>query len=262
MIDVQLSGDGIIPQSAFIPGSGLPTRYDFLELYLVSSQSKVNITVSTGTGLLSQEPGSTVKHLSWPMPDCLTPGIYNVKSKTCTPLCHSFQTSSHAQLTVYEGAHINNNVCAFLSANAVYIPYALVKAFFSITPISISIANAQVSKNASQCLSNPLQQQPQPESAPAINPYNDPNSGVNADNAVPSTTTSPVTFTITVGSSGLPSVWSILSTGAPTGTPTQAMTTVTVVMVSSDVLTETLTMPKTSLITTTYVIRPSLKSYC
>lgn len=73
----QLSGDGKIPQSAFIPGSGQATSYNSLELYLVSATENLNLTVSNGTGLLTQEPGSTVKHLNWPIPTCVPSGSYN-----------------------------------------------------------------------------------------------------------------------------------------------------------------------------------------
>lgn len=77
-LPLQLSGNGKIDQSVFIPGSGAATRYDSLEIYLVSAQTGSNFTVSNGTGLLAQEPGSTVKHLNWPLPACMSPGVYNV----------------------------------------------------------------------------------------------------------------------------------------------------------------------------------------
>lgn len=78
----QLSGDGKVPQSAFIPGSGASTGYDLLEIYLVSSQLGVNYTVSNATDFLEQEPGSTVKHLNWPIPNCVSSGSYNVRKGT------------------------------------------------------------------------------------------------------------------------------------------------------------------------------------
>lgn len=75
---LQLSGDGKIAQSAFIPGSGASNRYDSLEIYLVSAQTGSNFTVSNGTGFLTQESGSTVKHLNFALPSCISPGVYNV----------------------------------------------------------------------------------------------------------------------------------------------------------------------------------------
>ena len=84
--DDQLSGDGkITDQDAFIPGSNLNTRYDFLEIYLVSPQA--NFTVANSS-ILSQEPGSTVKHLNWPIPTCVNAGSYNVRGSPifCTSL--------------------------------------------------------------------------------------------------------------------------------------------------------------------------------
>lgn len=76
---IQVSGDGKLAswQEASTPGSSLSTRFDGLEIYLVSSDTSTNLTVST-SGLLSREQGSTVKHLNWPIPACITAGNYNV----------------------------------------------------------------------------------------------------------------------------------------------------------------------------------------
>ncbi|EJD04178.1 uncharacterized protein FOMMEDRAFT_146200 [Fomitiporia mediterranea MF3/22] len=206
VIAVDLSGDGKIDQSLFIPGSGAPTRYDSLEIYLVSAQARSNFTVSNGTGFLAQEPGSTVKHLNWPLPPCMSAGVYN--------------------LTYYEASHINN------------------QPFFSITSINVTVDNNHKSADSTQCdsLSNPLQDQPQPDSAPAINPYLDPQSGLTmsglSDGNIP---------TITVGSSGLPTQWTI----EPSGTGTGPITTATMVVLSTTTQTETVTNGQTSVFTTT-----------
>ncbi len=53
--------------------------YNSLEVYLVSATTNSNITVSAGPQLLTQEPGSTVKHLDWPVATCLSTGDYNVR---------------------------------------------------------------------------------------------------------------------------------------------------------------------------------------
>ncbi|KAA1468183.1 hypothetical protein DENSPDRAFT_377656 [Dentipellis sp. KUC8613] len=74
----QVSGDGKLPPQAAIPGSNLATGFDSLELYLVSTQTGVNFTVSSGPGYLTQESGSTVKHLNFPLPNCVAAGQYNV----------------------------------------------------------------------------------------------------------------------------------------------------------------------------------------
>jgi len=58
---VQLSGDGRLSQDAFLPTSTLPSAYQSLNIYLVSDETNVNLTVSQGPQLLQQEPGSTVR---------------------------------------------------------------------------------------------------------------------------------------------------------------------------------------------------------
>ncbi|EPQ60825.1 hypothetical protein GLOTRDRAFT_113355 [Gloeophyllum trabeum ATCC 11539] len=131
-IAIDVSGDGKLSQTATIPGSGLPTRYDSLELYLVSSQTSMNLTVSEGTGLLTQESGSTVKHLNWPIPKCLPAGQYN--------------------LTLYETSHVNN------------------QGFFSITPIPVTIQNPAPSGLCTDG-SNEFLGQPQTSSPPPQNPF-------------------------------------------------------------------------------------------
>lgn len=90
---IQLSGDGKIPQSSFVPGSNADTRYDFFEIYLVSPS--FNFTVSNGSTILSQESGSTVKHLNFPLPTCVEAGSYNV----CTSLPFAFNIG--VDLSVY-----------------------------------------------------------------------------------------------------------------------------------------------------------------
>lgn len=76
----QIYGDGHLDLSASIPGSDKSTRFDSLEIYLVSYQTKQNITVSNGTELLTQEQGSTVKHWNFNVSTCIPPGNYNVSS--------------------------------------------------------------------------------------------------------------------------------------------------------------------------------------
>ncbi|OCB86141.1 hypothetical protein A7U60_g6730 [Sanghuangporus baumii] len=212
VISVELSGDGKIDQSLFIPGSGAPTRYDSLEIYLVSAQTRSNFTVSNGSTLLTQEPGSTVKHLNWPLPSCMSPGIYN--------------------LTYYESSHINN------------------EAFFSVTPLNVTVDNPNKSDDLSQCesVSNPLQDQPQLDSAPTINPYEDPDSGLTGSGNSNSNEGMP---TIIVGSSGLPTQWTVEPSGSTITAP-GPVTTATIVVLSTATLTETITEDQTSVFTTTF----------
>ena len=77
---LQISGDGNLDKSASIPGSDKPTRFDSLEIYLVSYQTKQNITVSAGPDLLTREPDSTVKHWDFNVSTCIPAGSYNVSS--------------------------------------------------------------------------------------------------------------------------------------------------------------------------------------
>lgn len=76
----QISGDGKLDQSAAIPGSDKSTRFDSLEIYLVSYQTKLNLTVSSGPSLLAQEQGSTVKHFNYNVLTCIPAGSYNVSA--------------------------------------------------------------------------------------------------------------------------------------------------------------------------------------
>ncbi|KAI5121333.1 hypothetical protein M0805_003800 [Coniferiporia weirii] len=213
VIAIDLSGDGKIAQTSFIPGSSASTRYDSLELYLVSSQTRSNFTVSNNTTLLTQEPGSTVKHLNWPIPPCVAPGVYN--------------------LTFYESAHINN------------------EAFFSITSLNVTVDNANESSDSSQCndISNQLQIQPQADTAPSINPYLDPNSGV----TIPSLSGGSAAHTITLGESGFPTQWTIEPSGSSVTSATEPITTVTLVVISSTTQTETVATGSNQIVTTTLV---------
>jgi len=211
VIALDLSGDGVIPQDAFSSSSNSLTHYISLNIFLTSSN--LNLTVSNGSVLLSQEPGSTVKHLNWPIPTCVPSGSYN--------------------LTYYETSLINS------------------KEFYSVTPLPITMQNANPSSDNSQCsvILNAVLPQPQPDSAPSINPYTDPNSPLN--HVQPSGPSGPPT--ITVSAPGLPSVWSVESNGSPTATvTTTAVTTATLVVVSAKTLTETLP-GQTNLITTTEI---------
>ncbi|GLB36294.1 hypothetical protein LshimejAT787_0305820 [Lyophyllum shimeji] len=131
-ISIDISGNGRLPASAVLPGSGLRTRYDALEIYLVSSQTAANITVSAGPELLSQETGS-VRHLNWPIPSCVPAGLYN--------------------MTVYEASHIND------------------QAYFSITAIPVALSNDALLESPCSTGSNALQPQPQPCSPLMQSPF-------------------------------------------------------------------------------------------
>ncbi|TFK41018.1 hypothetical protein BDQ12DRAFT_710873 [Crucibulum laeve] len=130
-ISIEVSGNGKLPSPAVLPGSSLPTRYDELDIYLVSSQTSLNITVSSGPMLLTGETGS-VRHLNWPIPACISKGQYN--------------------LTFYEASHFNSD------------------AHFVITPIPISIENETTSQSCTSGV-NDLESQPQTSSPLLQSPF-------------------------------------------------------------------------------------------
>ncbi|KAM5535212.1 hypothetical protein V8D89_011148 [Ganoderma adspersum] len=133
-VAIDISGDGHLDQSASIPGSDKSTRFDSLEIYLVSYQTKQNITVSNGTELLTQERGSTVKHWNFNVSTCIPTGNYN--------------------LTFYEASHINGQ------------PY------FSITPYLVTVQNDHPT-DACTNGTNALQDFPQLSSPPPQTPWLD-----------------------------------------------------------------------------------------
>ncbi|CUA73937.1 hypothetical protein RSOLAG22IIIB_01458 [Rhizoctonia solani] len=131
-VSVDVSGNGRLPTSASVPGSTLPTSFISLNIFLVSSQTKTNITVSSGTQFLEGEPGSTVKHLDFAIPSCLKSGDYNY--------------------TYYEVSRINGAT------------------YFSITPIPIFILNNQSGDESCNGSTEP-EAQPQPSSPPPEQPF-------------------------------------------------------------------------------------------
>ena len=78
-IAIELSGDGVLPLDASLPGSTNPTGLKSLNIFLSSLPSQQNMTISP-EGLLTQEPGSTVKHFNFQVSNysCLQEGTYNV----------------------------------------------------------------------------------------------------------------------------------------------------------------------------------------
>ncbi|KAI0670444.1 hypothetical protein C8Q78DRAFT_1070040 [Trametes maxima] len=133
-VAIDISGDGKLDQSASVPGSDKSTRYDSLEIYLVSHKMKLNLTVSSGPELLTQEQGSTVKHWNFNVSTCIPAGSYN--------------------LTFYEGSHING------------------QPFFSITPLPVTVMNDHPT-NACTNGTNTLQDFPQLSSPPPRSPWLD-----------------------------------------------------------------------------------------
>lgn len=78
----QVSGDGKLSSDALNPESSSSAHFISLEIYLTSPS--LNLTVSQGPGLLSQEQGSTVKHINWLIDSCVSSGNYNVSLCLCS----------------------------------------------------------------------------------------------------------------------------------------------------------------------------------
>ncbi|KAJ6519622.1 hypothetical protein C8R45DRAFT_952129 [Mycena sanguinolenta] len=121
-IAVDVSGNGQLPAAASLPNSGYSTGFTSLEIYLISGETNINMTVSPSSALLSGESGSTVKHLNWPIPTCMPAGNYN--------------------LTFYESSLYNS------------------QGVFAITPIPIPISNPNPAGPCTENL-NVVQAQPQ-----------------------------------------------------------------------------------------------------
>ncbi|KAK0456207.1 hypothetical protein EV421DRAFT_1895459 [Armillaria borealis] len=117
-ISIDVSEDGKLSDDSF---------FSLLEIYLVSSETNINLTVVSGTDFLSQESGS-VRHENFMIPTCIEAGNYN--------------------LTFYETSQIEG------------------KPFFIITPIPLPIENSSPSGSACTDGLNTLQDQPQVFSAP------------------------------------------------------------------------------------------------
>ncbi|KAI0670023.1 hypothetical protein C8Q78DRAFT_1038808 [Trametes maxima] len=210
---------------------------DSLEVYLVSSQEQKNITVSSGPQLLTQEPGSTVKHIHFTVPSCLQTGTYN--------------------LTVYEASH-------FVADH-----------YFAITPIPIQVRNnGNVSSSCNATL-NALQAQPQVSSPPPSDllPGGGGTTSANGNSSVTTTTPAPsstshgeiITVTagdgdITIPISDLPGTIVVEPSG---GAPTETMTlnessgfiTIfkTVAPTATATLTEIISQPVTITLEETYI---------
>ncbi|KAJ6509330.1 hypothetical protein C8R47DRAFT_1098321 [Mycena vitilis] len=204
-IAVDVSGSGAISS-----GSNLSTSYRSLEIYLVSAQ--MNMTVSSG-GLLTNETGSTVKHLNWPIPACVQPGDYN--------------------LTFYESSYFNN------------------QGIFTITPIPIPVSNPSPSGQCTNL--NPVQAQPQssqpllqspflPGSAPGAASASGASSPPGASASASASASDSASRMVTVVNPASVTITLTLSDGIlnlPTVTVTANPTPTTVVMLSIATVTET-----------------------
>lgn len=186
------------------------TGIDSLNIFLVSSQISLNLTVATSPDFLEQEQGSTVKHYNQPIPTCVPPGPYNVSLVLSLRILSESQVCM--QVTLYELAHIGG------------------AQFFSITSIPITIKNEAQSGSCSN--TNPLQAQPQSASPPPQNPFLDTSlSGqpVVFPQVSQAPASGPVPPLTLLGPSGMKTVPSGQSSAGPSvdsasGAPTEALT--------------------------------------
>ncbi|KAL1756146.1 hypothetical protein FB107DRAFT_290277 [Schizophyllum commune] len=191
-----------------------PTRFDLLEIYLVSAETGMNYTVSSGPGLLEYEDGS-VRHLNWPIPACTKGGNYN--------------------LTFYESSHVNDT------------------AYFIITPIGVTIKEGDKHSDSDdekcKAMTNDLQPQPQDDAPLPQIPFL-PDDPMPIETKVPDSTRAqptPTIYTVTVVESGATITF-------PTVTETPMPVTVVVVQETTITTTqngEPVTSTVTAMYTTT-----------
>lgn len=131
-ISIEVSGNGRVQFAGLIPNSGLPTAYEEINIFLVSAQTSVNLTVTAGPRLLTDEDGS-VRHFDYQIPSCIRPGLYN--------------------MTFYETSRLENTP------------------LYVITPIPISIRNPSPSGEGCTEGTNELQVQPQPDARAPQSPF-------------------------------------------------------------------------------------------
>ncbi|KAL1726908.1 hypothetical protein EV714DRAFT_254392 [Schizophyllum commune] len=213
-IAIEVSGNGRIPLDGTFPGSDQPTRFDLLEIYLVSEETGMNYTVSSGPGLLEYEDGS-VRHLNWPIPACTKGGNYN--------------------LTFYESSHVNDT------------------AYFIITPIGVTINEGDKHSDSDdekcKAMTNDLQPQPQDDAPLPQIPFL-PDDPMPIETKVPDSTRAqptPTIYTVTVVESGATITF-------PTVTETPMPVTVVVVQETTITTTqngEPVTSTVTAMYTTT-----------
>ncbi|GJE86017.1 hypothetical protein PsYK624_020970 [Phanerochaete sordida] len=207
-IAIDVSGNGQLSRPSFSTAG-----FDSLNIYLVSTEANLNLTITNGTQFLLQEQGSTVKHLNWPIPTCIQPGPYNI--------------------TLYESSHLAGSQ------------------FFSITPVPVSIENNAPSGACSS--TNQLFAEPQASAPLPANPFLNANalsqsvalfapqqtassSSVASSIAAPT----PQAMTVTVGTAGAQWPMTVIPSGGyapvvlePSGYNPTAAVTVTGVIASA-----------------------------
>ncbi|PVF97589.1 hypothetical protein CPB86DRAFT_420808 [Serendipita vermifera] len=156
-VSVDVSGNGKMPQDSYGPNSTSPTGFISLSIYLVSDNKNVTVVDGSTGSFLAGEVGSTVKHLNFVVPNCLSEGRY--------------------EYTYYEHSRLNGTE------------------YYAITPIPINVRNPG-STSGSDCdasINNVVQSRPQNDSAAPLNPWTNSLPVITSAAAL----TVPVTATIT-----------------------------------------------------------------
>ncbi|KAJ8521443.1 hypothetical protein ONZ45_g1894 [Pleurotus djamor] len=144
VISVDVTANGKLQQ---------PSAIDSLEIYLISSEKNLNLTVTAGPDFLQGEQGSTVKHLNFRPPSCATDGRYN--------------------LTFYEASHTGDEQYFIVS---------------SIPVIVDNTANSDTPCNTNNVLSQPQASSPPPNGNPFL-PSNPLQDGIPKVTSLPGITT-------------------------------------------------------------------------
>ncbi|KZT44397.1 hypothetical protein SISSUDRAFT_14956 [Sistotremastrum suecicum HHB10207 ss-3] len=135
------------PNGSLPAGSAL-TSYN---VYLISSDFGLNLTVIGDPQFLEGEEGSNVKHFNWDVPPCLQTGNYSVLPLVFFKMIW-LMSVRFDQLTLYEGSTVNNNQ------------------FFAITPFTIELRSQGSQGPSGTCTGlNQLFALPQADSPPGPN---------------------------------------------------------------------------------------------
>ncbi|KAI0735299.1 hypothetical protein C8Q76DRAFT_791866 [Earliella scabrosa] len=169
-------------------GNSQGWAYNSVEIYIVSDRTNTNVSVAGGPQLLAQEPGSTVKHVQWPIATCLVTGDYN--------------------LTIYESTTFDGT------------------GYFAIMPIPVQVQNDRRVDPFCSSRVNPLQTQPQPSNPPPASlipqPFNSPGPSESVSPSEPAasgdpgaTESEPAASTLDASASATPPPDSSLTSSAP-----------------------------------------------
>lgn len=112
-VSLDVTANGRLNLPPYVPES--PTQIHNITMFLYSRDTGLNLTVNNGSAeiagserlIMSQQPGSTVKHINWPWPDCLVGdgqprsaddrrGAYNISIR------QSFRLNGQDHYTIFD----------------------------------------------------------------------------------------------------------------------------------------------------------------